>query len=73
MQAGEGLRMTGPYIGASITGVDDMDGDGLPELYISTDVQTETGYLIPGADLKSAIEAGVLDFDLESRFNDESQ
>lgn len=84
IEAGEGLRMTGPYIGASVTGIDDMDGDGLPELYVSTDVYAsntgifaerygKSGYLIPGSDLIEAINSGVIDFDLDARFNDETR
>lgn len=84
LKAGEGLRLTGPYIGGSISGVDDLDGDGIPELYISADVYAsesgpfperygKTGYLIPGSDLMEAINSGIVDFDLDSRFNDEAK
>jgi len=70
--------------GTFITGIDDLDGDGLPELYISTDVTADdpgysperygkSGYLIPGSDMIEAINSGAVDFDLNSRFNDETK
>lgn len=71
MTAGEGLHISGSSVvndELTFTAIEDVDGDGLPDLLI-TRVQPGTeSFLVPGSVLIDALQSGQLELDLKPLF-----
>lgn len=71
IKAGEGVRIINGGMdagGPNVSGLDDIDNDGLPDLTITTQELAEQVHIVLGADILSAINSGTLVIDLDQNF-----
>jgi len=75
IKPGDGLRFTNSSIrklGSVFSALSDVDGDGVADLLISPSengpVLRREAFLIPGSDMRVALNSGSVVFDLEERF-----